>query len=228
MSFQPAKIQLLQTIADQNHFEIQHWYTSTPLYGQNNFVSGSLVFQSFLESYRFCRKCLQYTDFEFSSSFFEFLNKDIASNTLNAISEHLNYNCIHLIADHLDVISLADLISTHPQYINMAKRKFVNLVVDESTVGRNFGVMNFAYILRTCGAIVESIVVSLRSFRSGSRTNWNFKLKYALLSCITNSNCQRLNSVTLNHFGFNLDIDGPRIAPLSSALQDRNVIINMN
>lgn len=110
----------------------------------------------------------------------------------------------------------------------MARKKFVNLVIDESMVGRNFGVMNFAYILETCGSIVENIVVSLRSFRSGSRTNWNFKLKYALLYCITNFNCQRLRSVTLNDFGFNLNVDGHRIAPLTSALQERNVVLNMN
>lgn len=189
-------------------------------------AAGEIVFETFLEAYKFFRKYARCSRIQFSNSWYEDIRDDIASDILTGINDNLNYDCIEELSNHLDVLSMADLIGINPHLINIAKRRFSNLVINESTVGHKFGVLHFCYTLQSFGQIVENIEVSIRCFRGGFRNKQNFDSKYGILYCIANFSGPMLNSITLNNFALSQN-EITKIQPLILTLRNRNVIINM-
>lgn len=116
------------------------------------------------------------------------------------------------------------MIRVQPELISIARRKFSNLIIDKSTVGSRFGLMNLYYVLSSIGQIVTHMVISMESFPGGVAKKWNSKLKYCVLQCVCKLTSLNLQSLTVLKFGTDLR----RFEPLVTSLNDRDVVLNIS
>lgn len=187
-------------------------------------VSGLLKFETFSNTYTFCRKSHQYMDFEFNNYYYEAMRCEISLNILESINNTLNDDCIEKIADNLDILGMADLVKTYPRLMDIARHRYSHLTINKSTTGK-IGVMNFCYILNSFGEVVEEIRVSTDSFKGG-RKKWNIETKYLIIFCIIHYTSSNLKSVHLHEF--DIPLNHAKIEPLFSILNQRNIIVNMH
>lgn len=198
------------------------------MYSNDDLAGGLLVFNTFLDAYKFCRQQVQCIFLKFDHVWYEIVCGEIATRLLNDIQLALNEDCIDEIAKHLGIVEFADLFLTckSTRLKKIADRRFVNLVITPKALGNKFGLMNLCYILHVLGDIIENITVSLHSFRGGHRTKWNSKLMYSILYHICNMTGRNLRSISLQHF--EIDMNNSYYRSLFNTLQLRNVVINMN
>lgn len=223
--FQRAFLQLL---SDKFNFEIWN------LHSTENHESGLLVFKSFIQNYKFCRKflhpSLEPLSHVFTNCWYEDFNGKFATTLLKDIVSELNEDCIDQIAERLDVVCLADFLSIHrsSRLTRIAQRRFSNLIINSSSVGNRFGLMNLNYVLHVFADIIISVTVSMRSFRGGLQQKGNLMLKYGILHCCIASPTPNLISITLQDFGSGLDTENihPKFQPLISLLEQKNVSLN--
>lgn len=219
--FQVFKCEHLQYLAEKYKFVV--WETCN----RNEFSSGQFVFRSFMDCYTFCREEQQLSYLKWDNFWYQKYCGKIAFSLFENMQNGLNEDCIEEIAQYLDVVSFCDLFGVikNESLTRIAHRKFSNLVINSPTVGEKFGMLNFYYILLSIGQNVINITVSMRSFRSGSRDKWNFKLKYAIVHCICYL-ASNIRFVTLENF--NSESNDPKFQPLFSILTARNVSIKIN
>lgn len=191
------------------------------------FSSGLFVFQTFMALYKFCREEEEVSYLKWTNFWYQNYRGKITLGLFKEMQNILNQDCIAEIAKYLDVVGFCDLFGAiqNEALKQMARRKFANLIINSSTVGERFYMLNFHYILLSIGQNVMNVTVSLRSFRSGTREKWNSKLKYAIIHCICNL-ASNVRSVTLENF--NIEITDSKLQPLFGILNARNVFININ
>lgn len=220
-SFQDDKRNCLRILAEKHNFKI--WET----YCVDEFTSGILVFETFRDCYAFCREELDSSVLQFGNCWYESVCGKIASDLLKDMSKKLNEDCILEIARRLDAVCFADLLETikSTRLIQLSEHRFGNLILNRSTVGDKFGIMNLQYILHAFGDTVTSITVSAQSFRGGYRQKWSFRLNYSIL-CIICHFAPNVRTLTLEHF--NIDKVDIRFQPIFSIFNQRNTILNIN
>lgn len=186
------------------------------------------VMMILLPVYSHLKHSLIHTNFEFKQLWYETYSGKITTKLLNDIKLTLNQDCVDEIAKRLDVVGLADLLSVckNSSLDQIAGRRFSNLIINQTSVGSSFGLMNLCYVLHLMGDIVESIIISLHSFRGGTRNKWNQKLKYSILYNVCYFTGPNLKSITLEHF--ELDVNDLNFRSLMNNLQARNVVITTN
>lgn len=194
--FQLTTRQHLKFLSEKNHFDI--WDNSN-----DASVAGLLVFKTFMDAYTFCREAVKYTYLMFTPFWYESCSGEIATQLLQDMTVALNDDCMEAIANRLDVLGFADLLAVNrsDRLIRIARLRFSELIINPSTVGNRFGLMNMCYILHVLGDIVTNITVSLHSFRGGSRHDGIRRIKHCILFSISNFAGSNLRSLTLQHFG---------------------------
>lgn len=212
----------MQFLGEKYGFKILETYCN------DDFATGLLTFETFIDSYKFCRENIQCGYLEFKHMWYETYSGKITTKLLNDIKLTLNQDCIDEIAKRLDVVGLADLLSVckNSSLDQIAGRRFSNLIINQTSVGSSFGLMNLCYVLHLMGDIVKSIIISLHSFRGGTRNKWNQKLKYSILYNVCYFTGPHLKSITLEHF--ELDVNDLNFRSLMNNLQARNVVITTN
>lgn len=193
----------------------------------DTFASGLITFKTFMDSYSFWRRNIQCDEIEFSHTWYDSYSDEIQTKLLREIQLALNDDCIEEISKHLDFVGFADLLMTctSENLKVIAGRKFVSLIINPTTVGRSFGVLNLYYVLYVLGKFVVNITIDLNSFRGGHRTKGNNKLMYSILYYVCNLMGPNLRSILLQKFEFDVNISYFR--SLIDELQSRNVVLNI-
>lgn len=196
--FQPSKREHLLFLGEK------HGFKTVDLNCNDDYVYGLLIFETFLDAYKFFREGVQHHHLEFRHIWYEIYCGKIATKLLDDIKDALNEDCIDEIAIRLDVVAFCDLLSVcNSSRLNkIANRRFANLTINRSTVGPSFGLMNLSYVFHVIGDIFENITISLHQFRGGMRNKWNAKLKFAILYIVRNLTGPKLQSVLLQNCVF--------------------------
>lgn len=219
--FQLAKRKNLKSLGKKYGFKFFEFNCT------EDFVTGILTFERFLDAYEFYREGVQYSDIEFYHGWYESYSGKIATKLIRDISIKLNEDCIDEIAKQLDIISFADLFSrcSSSRLNKIAGRRFATLVINRTTVGRAFGLLNMYYVLLVMGDIVTNITIALDSFRGGHTMEGNKKLMYSILYHVHRLTGHKLKSVSLQNFQINMNI--PYFRSIINKLQQRHVVINI-
>lgn len=205
-----------------NEFNFEFLETAS----NEEFAVGLITFKTFMDCYVFCREYCQSVQrggITFSHVWYFDYCGPIQTMFLQSIVDSLNDDCIEAIAYKLDLVGLSDFVRFKPELMSVARKRFANLVIDISSVGRNFGVMNLHYILTSIGAIVTNITISMRCFPGGIAKKWNSKLKYAILRCACDLAGPNLRTLTLSEFG----ADFQRIETMITLLNDKDITLNI-
>lgn len=223
ISFQVSECEELQKLAGK--FKFQIWEMNH----RDDFIRGLFVFEKFMDCYTFFMETEQLPYLQWRSSWFKEGNRYKNNFSLiENMTNQLNADCIDHIAKHLDPVTFCDLLRVvqNPILSQTAVQMFFNLVIDRSTVGAKFDMLDFYYILQSVGQHVINITVSLRTFQIGWRERWATKLKYAIIHTICYL-CLNVRSITLEHFGnFGLENINREVQAVLDILRQRNVIIN--
>lgn len=219
--FQPTKRENLNSLGKKFGFKFSEFNCT------EDFVTGILTFATFLDAYEFYREGVKYSDIEFYHGWYESHSGKIATKLIRDISIALSEDCIDEIAKQLDIISFADLFSrcSSSRLNKIASRRFGTLVINRTTVGRSFGLMNMYYVLLVMGDIVTNITIALDSFRGGHTVKGNKKLMYSILYHVDRLTGHNLNSVSLQKFKIDMNI--PYFRLIIDKLQLRHVVINI-
>lgn len=227
--FQSSKRECLQVLSEQHGFTYEEKSSDNrcmKLNSNDTFACGEIAFKTFMDSYIFWRKNVECGDITFRNHWYERFNGEIATELLHNIQLTLNEDCIDEIAKYLDVVSFADLLLTCPsQRLKMiAAQWFANLIINQTTVGRQFGVLNLYYVLYVMGSMVENITVALDSF-CYRVPGWNTLKMCSILYYICKLTGPNLRSVSLQNFSLNTN--HPYNRSLIDELRLRNVVLNM-
>lgn len=214
----------MQTLGEEHGFEVDEfsWLTT------DKRSRGKLLFNTFVDTYKFCRKNIQLSFLTFFNGWYENYSGDIATGLLRDIKFQLNNDCIAEIADRLDIVGVADLLSVGKNDAAMkqfVRSKYSNWTIDEKTVGRAFGIMNLCYVLHEMGDIFEHITISLYPLKYGGSRYFK-KPVYAILYHINRLTSPTLKSITLKDF--EIDKNTPQIRSLFSIFRQRNVVVSSN
>lgn len=117
----------------------------------------------------------------------------------------LNSDCLLHIFNFLSLADILKLSQYNKRLSDLVSQKLKTLEISQSTVGDDFGFLNFAYVMKLYGHKIVNIFVSLDSFLGKVFGTHIFQTKYTVIFIINSFASSKLKSVHLH--GFNLSME---------------------